>query len=861
MNLSKDKLERYTKAIYYVLGTSKAVDQAVELEKKDYLRYGRVALQNPSSPSPYKESVYKLGDALYTFTYLTIHYSLEILSDFNHQYASLESIRTSLDKIKIELITMKQWYTGALENLKQNIEWLYSQRDIIFKTASLTKKFAGEFCEALKNEFSRTYSTSEFNIVLDNACKMYLESENMSTAESQKDSNINKLRDYLYMGVRTGRFVQVSFDDDVSLYKVSPKSKTLNDYAALSADQIKSMIDTETKTVTNYRKMLIYEDYRFDLIMKYSTQRSKLSQCIMDEFHSTGISYTFTINIINANAATIEPPKNKSYINPAYSPKLKEMLDQFKSIRDKYNNATYNYLSYIYLLIKNDAKSIRQFYIKNESLSPKMDMITTYLINVLDYVYNTLKNEDLEYHSYSKEIKHTDLTINNDEYQKPIGKKISYIFEFCKILVKSFYQSRYLQFKNKGWTDTFNQIIDNAIKEYRDDFKEEELTIFWQLLDLPKRTHTFKKFEYSKAKATPAQSPKPKKPKAPKKEQSEVPKVTEEPKEKVKETKVVKKIDQNEAYNVLEVSEKTPLGKGYRIVKVSDIYRKLFIDDDVYEIAPNAFMNCHKLEEITLGKNLKVIPKELFNMLTNLQTVNFVEGLEVIEKNAFYQAGLAGDVTLPKSLKEIQSHAFDVKLPSLLNITMSPKTRYYGDSFHKLVLINGKPFKDVLEEKPSDSPNKIPNNYHCTDIARKALFIGSSRTVNGKLRLTMVRNIYKNIIIDDKVDEIEYDAFKNNLTVEEIKLGKNLLVIENGTFANLTELKTVNFVEGLEVIEDKAFFMAGLYGEIVLPRSLKKIGSKAFLVKDPSILKICIYKDTAYEPDSFSEKTVIEKYK
>lgn len=107
-------------------------------------------------------------------------------------------------------------------------------------------------------------------------------------------------------------------------------------------------------------------------------------------------------------------------------------------------------------------------------------------------------------------------------------------------------------------------------------------------------------------------------------------------------------------------------------------------------------MNCSKLKEITLGKNLKVIPKELFNMLRNLEVVNFVEGLEVIETNAFYETGITGNITLPNSLKEIKHHAFDVKLPTLLKVTVSKNTIYYDDSFHSLIEVNGETGKHEL---------------------------------------------------------------------------------------------------------------------------------------------------------------------
>lgn len=71
--------------------------------------------------------------------------------------------------------------------------------------------------------------------------------------------------------------------------------------------------------------------------------------------------------------------------------------------------------------------------------------------------------------------------------------------------------------------------------------------------------------------------------------------------------------------------------------------------------------------------------------------------------------------------------------------------------------------------------------------------------------------------------------------LEQITLGKNLKVIEFGTFVFKESLKTVKFVEGLEEIRYAAFQQSGLCGEIVLPKSLKCIGSQAFMVKNQKI--------------------------
>ena len=75
--------------------------------------------------------------------------------------------------------------------------------------------------------------------------------------------------------------------------------------------------------------------------------------------------------------------------------------------------------------------------------------------------------------------------------------------------------------------------------------------------------------------------------------------------------------------------------------------KKIIVDDRVVEFNSRAFLECYKLEEITIGKNVDTIKFGQFANLKNLVKVTFNEGLVEIENNAFENTNLQGTITSP----------------------------------------------------------------------------------------------------------------------------------------------------------------------------------------------------------------------
>ena len=85
----------------------------------------------------------------------------------------------------------------------------------------------------------------------------------------------------------------------------------------------------------------------------------------------------------------------------------------------------------------------------------------------------------------------------------------------------------------------------------------------------------------------------------------------------------------------------------------------LILPDSIICIGPMAFRDCCGLKRVVFPKNLKSIPQSLFSFCYLHDPVIILpEGLEVIEENAFRNAGVF-DLLIPEHVKEIRVGAFN----------------------------------------------------------------------------------------------------------------------------------------------------------------------------------------------------------
>ena len=434
-----------------------------------------------------------------------------------------------------------------------------------------------------------------------------------------------------------------------------------------------------------------------ELARRYLQSISIVRRYLVMTHHKEGMNAVIAERMFDKDSGKFIIQKGYSYIYPERDPKLKELVENAQKFLAAGKNTTMD-LYNIYPSLIYDVKHMQKALVKGNALSKDIEEKINLMLEQEEHI-NQLKE-------HAAGLCRPD---NKNNILKSDGKYDQAYYMFWHIL-KAYIQYWYSRSIKENFEYEFRDILDTAIYDGRhckgsDRAPEDSINEFYTMLELPFRTQRYVRFKYADSEPPKVEPPKDtNKPKTTTKKNlkpitSKKPEVKAEP--IVKETKEVK---EDEARNILDISKKTKLAKGYRIDKVENVAKKIIVDDKVVEISANAFHECYKLEEITLSKNLKVLNYGLFSNLHNLIKINFVEGLEEIKTNAFDQCGICGEIKLPKSLKIIESKAFNVRVPNLLKVSMSSNTKYNENSFHSSIEING--VKKKKEVKPKESVEK-----------------------------------------------------------------------------------------------------------------------------------------------------------
>lgn len=279
------------------------------------------------------------------------------------------------------------------------------------------------------------------------------------------------------------------------------------------------------------------------------------------------------------------------------------------------------------------------------------------------------------------------------------------------------------------------------------------------------------------------------------------------------------------------------------------------IPKTITSIEPFAFFNCEKLTEVKIPEDIQVISmgsfastaiKELeipqnvrnieedaFKFCKNLETVTIKGDIETIGTNAFSECQNLKEITFKKTVKNIDEGAFSYcgfetfSAPKGLETIGSRAFAYCKDlrtlkNLENVKIINNDDNWDFIEECSNleylsvPSSVEIPEGWDPINIAGdlnyynyKKLKFGVasdspmfSTASNGEALLSKDgKALYAwpsasgTIKIPDTVEEISYNVFGNNESVESITLSKNITEIPH--FNQCHNLKTLIIPEGI----------------------------------------------------------------
>ena len=261
------------------------------------------------------------------------------------------------------------------------------------------------------------------------------------------------------------------------------------------------------------------------------------------------------------------------------------------------------------------------------------------------------------------------------------------------------------------------------------------------------------------------------------------------------------------------------------------------------------------IKSVIIEPGVTKIGSHAFFMCNNLESVSIPEGVTTIEDRAFWQTSLK-NITIPASVTQIGSKIKEVfyQCYDLENITVADGNTAYRSVDGVLYTADG----TTLIQYPQ---NKADTSYKMIDEATKIDFLAFNYTQNLQTidfnNVTEFANkaVYGNQALQEIVlknaASLGDQAFSGNREVTSVLLEKapttvgksvfssctnltsvtlpdEMQELSAGMFAFCTALKTLKFPAQLESIGDSCFDQAGLAGDLVIPKSVKKIGFVAF---------------------------------
>ena len=196
------------------------------------------------------------------------------------------------------------------------------------------------------------------------------------------------------------------------------------------------------------------------------------------------------------------------------------------------------------------------------------------------------------------------------------------------------------------------------------------------------------------------------------------------------------------------------------------------------------------------------------------------EGVTTIGSRAFEQFNYLKTISLPSSLKEIHSYAFNAStLPSsTLDLPASlTSIGSYAFASHS----------EITDVKINSDLTSIGNYAFANCIALTSINIPDSCTSIGSGAFMECTGL-KTLDLPSALAYIGKKAFIKCTNIDDLVFPSTLKTIGDEAFKDCTTLSPVTLPEGLETIGKSAFYNCASLTEITVPASVTKIGNSAF---------------------------------
>lgn len=219
------------------------------------------------------------------------------------------------------------------------------------------------------------------------------------------------------------------------------------------------------------------------------------------------------------------------------------------------------------------------------------------------------------------------------------------------------------------------------------------------------------------------------------------------------------------------------------------------IPDNVEEIGTDTFRSCKNLTQMPIGKNVKIIGY-----------------------NAFWGAGLTGDLVIPEGIEKIEYQAFSET--QINKVTLPNSLKEIGTSTFSRC-------EELTSVNISESVTKIPTYcfYNCPKL--ESITIPDNVQSIGESAFLSCSSL-ESINIPSGVTSIPSRAFEDCSALKLVTLHDNVSYIGASAFKNCSSLENISFPASLNFIGTDAFNGCESFTEVYISPNVTSLGSGAF---------------------------------
>ena len=261
----------------------------------------------------------------------------------------------------------------------------------------------------------------------------------------------------------------------------------------------------------------------------------------------------------------------------------------------------------------------------------------------------------------------------------------------------------------------------------------------------------------------------------------------------------------------------------------------IVVKDGVTSIGDNAFINCNKVEQVSLSNDVETIGDYSFSGCTSLTDITLPNGLKTVPNGAFALCTGLKTVTVPKSVTEVGTLAFssctsltDVYYDSTKedwdditiatgNDSLTSANIHYNGSSTDTVVDSGTCGEDLTWSLDDKGVLTISGTGNMEDytLLSKAPWSDYSQDITS-------------IVVKDGVTSIGDNAFINCNKVEQVSLSNDVETIGDYSFSGCTSLTDITLPNGLKAIPNGAFALCTGLKTVTVPKSVTEVGTLAF---------------------------------